>query len=208
MSVLGQVLRSLQDAKDGGLDSERVCVQLVQDCRHAEQHMTGLARQCEQLRTVLATTTDRRQRLGERQAGLEQAVLAALDGDDQQAHTLAETLAELENEQEGLAAQQAHDEKRLAHYRRRWHEAERHYHDLCRQLAMANTTRCVRQTMAAIREHPAVTLVNAKQALADIRARERQQHTDDELAPAGGEPRRHSADEVLARLRQQRNTRP
>ncbi|WP_198650274.1 hypothetical protein [Oceanimonas marisflavi] len=206
MSVLGQVLRSLQDAEDGGLDSERVCVQLVQDCRHGEQHMQGLARQCDQLKGELAAVTIQQQRLAEQQAGLEQAVLAALDSDDQQAHTLAEALARLENEQEGLAVQRAYDEKRLAHYRRRWLEAERHYHDLCRQLAMANTTRCVRQTMAAIREHPAVTLVNAKQALADIRARERQQ-ADDEPAPAGSEPRRHSADEVLARLRQQRNSR-
>ncbi|WMC11026.1 hypothetical protein PU634_01280 [Oceanimonas pelagia] len=207
MSVLGRVLRSLQDAKDGSLDSERVCVQLVQDCRHAEQHMTGLARQCDQLKAELAGAGEQSERLAQRHGELEQAALAALDGDPGRAHALAQALAELENEQEALAVRRAYDEKRLAYYRRRWLEAERHYHDLCRQLAMARASRCVRQTMAAIREHPAVTLINAKQALAHIRARE-QQVQPDEPAPAGGQAHRHSADEVLARLRQQRNTRP
>lgn len=205
MSVLGRVLRSLQDA-DGSLDSERVCVQLVQDCRHAEQHMTGLARQCEQLKQELDATGKQTALLARRHHEQENAVLAALD-DNEQAHTLAQALAELENEQEALTARRIYDEKRLGYYRRRWQEAERHYHDLCRQLAMARATRCVRQTMAAIRQHPDVTLVNAKQALAHIRARE-QQPQPDEPAPAGDQPRRHSADEVLARLRQQRDARP
>ncbi|MDP5292097.1 hypothetical protein Q9290_07325 [Oceanimonas sp. CHS3-5] len=207
MSVLGRVLRSLQDEKDGSLDSERVCVQLVQDCRHAEQHMQGLARQCQQLKQELVAADEQTARLAQRHGEQESAVLAALDGTHEQAHTLAQALAELENRQAELAARRAHDEKRLSYYRRRWLEAERHYHDLCRQLAMARATRCVRQTMAAIREHPEVTLVNAKEALAHIRARE-QQPQPDEPAPASGRARRHSADEVLARLRQQRNTRP
>ncbi|OYD25540.1 hypothetical protein [Oceanimonas baumannii] len=207
MSVLGQVLRSLQNEQDGSLNPEQVCLQLVQSCRHAEQHMQGLERQYEQLKAELADARLAGAGQQHQHQILEAEVLAALDNNQELAARLAQDLATLENEQAVHAGRLAHGEKRLEYYRRRWHEAERHYHDLCRQLAMANTTLCVRQTMAAIREHPEVTLVNAKQALAHIRAREQQQ-CHDEPEPPADHRGRHSADEILARLQQQRNARP
>ncbi|MDV2858557.1 MULTISPECIES: hypothetical protein [Oceanimonas] len=205
MSVLGQVLRSLQNEQDSSLNPEQVCLQLMQDCRHAEQHMQGLERQYRQLKDEQARLQQQAGSLLQRHRQLEQQVLAALDTDEQQALSLAHLLATLESEQTGHATRLGHISKRLTWYRRRWQEAERHYHDLCRQLAMARASRCVRQTMAAIREHPDVTLINAKQALADIRAREQQQDADEPAAPPA--PASTSADQVLARLQQQRKQR-
>ncbi|ATG72776.1 hypothetical protein CGX12_05535 [Zobellella denitrificans] len=207
MSVLGQVLRSLQDPQDGSLDPDRVCVQLVRACRHAEQHMQGLARQCRQLKAERQLADRRERALRHELHRQEQGVLATLAaGHD--AHAQATEVARLEDRQDELAADLARLEKRLGYYQRRWLEAERHYHDLCRQLAMAKTTACVRKTMAAIRRHPAVTLVNAKQALADIRAREQRQHQDTEPDEAPRALCPHSAEQVLARLQQQLGGRP
>lgn len=205
MSVLGQVLRSLQNEQDGSLNPEQVCLQLMQDCRHAEQHMHGLERQCHQLKNELADLQQQGSEQARQHRQLEQQVLAALDTNEQQALSLAHSLATLESKQADHTARLSHTSKRLAWYRRRWQEAERHYHDLCRQLTMARASHSVRQTMAAIREHPEVTLVNAKQALADIRAREQQQDADEPAAPSP--PASTSADQVLARLQQQRKPR-
>ncbi|MBL1379528.1 hypothetical protein [Zobellella iuensis] len=209
MSVLGQVLRSLQDPQDGSLDPDRVCVQLVRACRHAEQHMQGLERQCRQLKTDIDRLTGQGAPLSQRLAGLEQATLAALvRGEGQEARRLATEVAAAEDEQDAGRLRLERLRRRLRYYQDRWLGAERHYHDLCRQLAMAKTTACVRKTMATIRRHPAVTLVNAKQALADIRAREQRQ----DQAPEPDEPPAalcpHSVEQVLARLQQQLGGRP
>lgn len=209
MSVLGQVLRSLQDPQDGSLDPDRVCVQLVRACRHAEQHMQGLARQCRQLKADIDRLEGRAPPLVLRLAGLERATLAALSrGEEQAARRLAAEVAAAEDEQDDYRQQLERLHRRRRYYHDRWLGAERHYHDLCRQLAMAKTTACVRKTMAAIRRHPAVTLVNAKQALADIRAREQRRHQDTEPDEAPRALCPHSAEQVLARLQQQLGGRP
>ncbi|MBR9857540.1 MAG: hypothetical protein GYB38_07520 [Gammaproteobacteria bacterium] len=204
MSTLGQVLRSLHNADTGGLESDRVCVQLLRDGRHAEQHMQGLARQCRQLDLDIEQLRRQLPVLQQQRAEQEQAVLTALAaGEQSQARQLAMALAREEDRFD--ASQQALTGllKRQSYYHGRWLSAERHYHDLCRQLAMAKTTACVRKTMTAIRRHPAVTLINAKQALADIRARERQQAADAEPEAAPAATAGRSADQVLARLEQQ-----
>ncbi len=204
MSTLGQVLRNLQSSDNGGLESDRVCVQLLRDCRHAEQHMQGLARQCRQIGLDVEQLRRQLPVLQQQRAEREQAALAALaTGEQERAHKLATELAREEDRLDAGQSALTSLLKRQHYYQSRWLSAERHYHDLCRQLAMAKTTACVRKTMSAIRRHPAVTLVNAKQALADIRAREQQQAADSEpeATPAATEVR--SADQVLARLQQQ-----
>lgn len=209
MSVLGQVLRSLQDSGRGSLDPDRVCVQLLRDCRHAEQHMLGLERQCRQLKAEFERLNARQAPLARRLAGLEQATLAALGrGEEQQARRLATEVAAAEDEQDAVRQRLERLGRRLRYYQDRWLGAERHYHDLCRQLAMAKTTACVRKTMAAIRHHPQVTLVNAKQALADIRAREQQKDRAPEPDDSPQALCPHSADQVLARLQRQLGGRP
>jgi hypothetical protein len=204
MSTLGQVLRSLHSPDNGGLESDRVCVQLLRDCRHAEQHMQGLARQCQQLGLDIEQLRGQLPVLQQHRVEREQAALAALAaGEQERARQLATDLAREEDRLDASQLALTSRLKRQSYYQGRWLRAERHYHDLCRQLAMAKTTACVRKTMTAIRRHPAVTLVNAKQALADIRAREQQQAADSEpdAMPAATEVR--SADQVLARLEQQ-----
>ncbi|PSJ41419.1 hypothetical protein C7H85_18270 [Zobellella endophytica] len=209
MSVLGQVLRSLQDPRDGSLDPDRVCVQLVRDCRHAEQHMQGLARQRDQQQQDIDELRQQQQQQQQFLAGQELQVLQALtEGDRPRALRLAIQVARWEDRQEQGLAALAVARKRLRYYQDRWLGAERQYHDLCRQLAMAKTTACVRKTMAAIRRHPAVTLVNAKQALADIRARERRQAADSLPEEAQATFCPHSAEQVLARLQQRLDPRP
>ncbi len=203
MSTLGQVLRSLQNSENGSLDPDRVCVQLLRDCRHAEQHLQGLARQCRQLDLDIEQLRRQQSLLQQQHAEREQATLAALSqGRQEQARQRAAEVACLEDRQHGGQAELADLLKRQSYYHGRWLSAERHYHDLCRQLAMAKTTACVRKTMSAIRRHPAVTLVNAKQALADIRAREQQQAADSEPEATPHAAEVHSADQVLARLQQ------
>ncbi|WP_298719578.1 hypothetical protein [uncultured Oceanisphaera sp.] len=204
MSTLSQVLRSLHNADNGDLESDRVCVQLLRDGRHAEQHMQGLARQCRQLDLDIEQLRRQLPVLQQQRAEREQAVLTALAaGEQEQARQLAMALAREEDRLDAGQLALTGLLKRQSYYQGRWLSAERHYHDLCRQLAMAKTTACVRKTMTAIRRHPAVTLIDAKQALADIRARERQQAADaePEATPATLEER--SADQVLARLEQQ-----
>ncbi|OIN03769.1 hypothetical protein [Oceanisphaera psychrotolerans] len=203
MSTLGQVLRSLQNSENGSLDPDRVCVQLLRDCRHAEQHLQGLARQCRQLDLDIEQLRRQQSILQQLHAEREQATLAALSqGRQEQARQRAAEVACLEDRQYSGQAELADLLKRQSYYHGRWLSAERHYHDLCRQLAMAKTTACVRKTMSAIRRHPAVTLVNAKQALADIRAREQQQAADSEPEATPHAAEAHSADQVLARLQQ------
>ncbi|GHA07864.1 hypothetical protein [Oceanisphaera arctica] len=204
MSTLGQVLRSLHNADNGGLESDRVCVQLLRDCRHAEQHMQGLSRQCQQLGLDIEQARGQLPVLQQQRAEREQAALTALAaGEQERAHQLATDLAREEDRLDASQLALTSLLKRQSYYQSRWLSAERHYHDLCRQLTMAKNTACVRKTMTAIRRHPAVTLINAKQALADIRAREQQQAADvePEATPATTDVR--SADQVLARLQQQ-----
>ncbi|MBM7455369.1 phage shock protein A [Oceanisphaera litoralis] len=204
MSTLGQVLRSLHNPDNDSLEPDRVCVQLLRDARHAEQHMQGLARQCQQLGLDIEQLRRQLPMLQQQRAEREQAVLTALaTGEQDQARRLATELAREEDRLDASQLTLASLLKRHSYYQSRWLSAERHYHDLCRQLAMAKTTACVRKTMAAIRRHPAVTLVNAKQALADIRAREQQQAADSEPEATPAATAVRSADQVLARLEQQ-----
>lgn len=212
MSVLGQILRSLQDSQGGRLDPEKVCVQLVRACRHAEQHLAGLERQCRQLRQEQASLDDDRTRLHQELDRQEQAVLAALQARDQaQARRLAAGVAELEDRLAGTGAAQAGIQKQLAYYQGRRLQAERHYHDLCRQLSMAKVTSCVQKTMAAIRRHPQVKLLNARQAVRQIRAREQALAQEAQPAETPGDSATacsHSAEQVLARLQRQLDSRP
>lgn len=205
MSVLDQVLRSLHGDESQGPSSEQTRVQLERDCRHAQLHMQGLERQYQQLSDELAQLHHHLASLQQQQSSQEQATLKALaDGRQQQAHQLAAILSEVENQ---LNINQLTLTRRLrqhAYYQQRWTSAERHYHDLCRQLTMANNTACVRKTLLTIRQHhTALSPVNAKQALADIRARELQLAADaePEIMPSATE--RASTEQILARLKQQ-----
>lgn len=211
MSVLGQILRSLQDSQDGGLDPDKVCVQLVRACRHAEQHLAGLERQYRQLRQELNSLDNDREALHLQLARQEQAVIAALRAaEHEQARLLATRVAELEDQRTGNQTAQSAKQRQLDYYQRRRLQAERHYHDLCRQLSMAKATSCVQKTMAAIRRHPQVQLLNAKQAVQQIRAREQalaQATSLAEEAPVQTTAGVHSAEQVLARLQRQLDTR-
>ena len=205
MSVLGQVLRSLHGDDHNDPGSDKVRVQLERDCRHAQQHMQGLERQYQQVSLELAqrhqSLTSLQQLLGRQ----EQATLQALaDGQQQQAHQLATALAETENQLEIGQLTQSRRLKQQAYYQQRWSGAERHYHDLCRQLTMANNTACVRKTLTTIRQHhSALTTVNAKQALADIRAREQQLVADSEPEVMPICTEKSSTEQILTRLKQQ-----
>ncbi|WP_417616449.1 hypothetical protein [Oceanisphaera sp.] len=202
MSVLGQVLRSLHG--DEHQDANDVRVQLERDCRHARLHMQGLERQHQQLSLEIAQLRRHQASLQQQQISQEQATLQALaDGQPQQAHLLATALAEVENQLEMAQQTLARRLKQQAYYQQRSSGAERHYHDLCRQLTMANNTACVRKTLTTIRQHHSeLTPVNAKQALTDIRARERQQAADAEPDVLPSTAERSSTEQVLARLKQ------
>ncbi|WP_116475146.1 hypothetical protein [Zobellella maritima] len=212
MSVLGQILRSLQDSQDGRLDPDKVCVQLVRACRHAEQHLAGLDRQCRQLRQEQASLDGSRNQQHHEIDRLEQAALTALAAAESElARQLAVRVAELEEQLAGTQLAQATIQRQLAYYQGRRLQAERHYHDLCRQLSMAKATSCVQKTMAAIRRNPQVKLLNARQAVRQIRAREQAQEQAAQPAETAAEDTTadvHSADQVLARLQRQLDTRP
>ncbi|GAA3546485.1 hypothetical protein [Zobellella aerophila] len=208
MSVLGQILRSLQDSQDGRLDPDKVCVQLVRACRHAEQHLAGLERQCRQLRREQAALDTGRAELQQAISRQEQAVLAALNAQAQeQARQLAARVAELEDRLANGRAEQTTSQRQLDYYQRRRLQAERHYHDLCRQLSMAKATSCVQKTMAAIRRHPQVKLLNARQAVRQIRAREQALAQEAEERCDNAPVHSHSVEQVLDRLRRQLDAR-
>lgn len=205
MSVLGQVLRSLHGDESQDPSSDQARVQLERDCRHAQLHMQGLERQHQQLSDELAQLHQSLARLQQQQTSQEQATLKALaDGRQQQAHQLAAMLSDVENQLNINQLTLARRIKQHAYYQQRWASAERHYHDLCRQLSMANNTACVRKTLSTIRQHhSALSPVNAKQALADIRAREQQLAENPEPEVMSDPAERTSIEQILARLKQQ-----